>query len=199
MPGRALRRARRLSEFVTPAALEPRLKARTLTVNGVSKAYSMTGWRIGYAGGPRWLIDAMQVLQSQSTSNASSISQAATVAALEGGTAFMRDWLTTLAVRRDRVLQTIQRIDGLSCAVPDGAFYVFVNCKELLGRTTPQGRRIETDLDLANYLLDSTHVGTIHGSAFGTPGYLRIAYAVDSKTLDTACLRLEAAIAALTR
>jgi aspartate aminotransferase len=190
---------RYVPDFATPARLEPRLKDRTLTVNGVSKAYSMTGWRIGYAAGPRWLVDAMQVLQSQSTSNASSISQAAAVAALEGGTVFMHDWLATLAERRDRVLQTVRRIDGLSCATPDGAFYVFVNCKELLRSTTPSGQRLDSDVDVANYLLDAAHVGTIQGSAFGTPGYLRIAYAVDSKTLDEACQRMEKAFSALSR
>lgn len=188
---------RYVSEFVTPAALEPRLKSRTLTVNGVSKGYSMTGWRIGYAAGPQWLIDAMQVLQSQSTSNASSISQAAAVAALDGGTSFMTDWLDQLARRRDRVLQTIARIDGLHCASPEGAFYVFVSCTGLLGRTTPQGKRLDSDLDLAGYLLDSAHVGTVHGSAFGAPGYLRIAYAVDLQVLDEACRRIEKACAAL--
>jgi aspartate aminotransferase len=188
---------RYVPDFVTPAALEPRLKARTLTVNGVSKAYSMTGWRIGYAAGPQWLVDAMQVLQSQSTSNASSISQAAAVAALEGGTGFIQDWLAMLALRRDRVLQTIARIDGLSCAPPEGAFYVFANCTALLGKTTPEGLRLDSDLDIANYLLDTAHVGTVHGSAFGAPGYLRIAYAVDMAVLDEACRRIERSCAAL--
>ena len=188
---------RYVADFVTPAALEPRLKARTLTVNGVSKAYSMTGWRIGYAAGPQWLVEAMQVLQSQSTSNASSISQAAAVAALEGGTGFMQDWLALLGQRRDRVLQTLARIDGLDGAPPEGAFYVFANCTALLGKTTPQGQRLDSDLDLANYLLDTAHVGTVHGSAFGAPGYLRIAYAVDMAVLDDACRRIEQACAAL--
>ncbi|KAF1020003.1 MAG: Aspartate aminotransferase [Paracidovorax wautersii] len=190
---------RYVPDFATPAALEPALKARTLTVNGVSKAYSMTGWRIGYAGGPQWLIDAMQVLQSQSTSNASSISQAAAVAALEGDTDFIQPWLRMLAERRDRVLQTLSRIDGLHSAVPEGAFYVFANCTGLIGRATPQGHRLESDLDVANYLLDSAHVGTVHGSAFGAPGYLRIAYAVDPAVLDEACHRIEQACAALAR
>ncbi|MDO9405669.1 MAG: pyridoxal phosphate-dependent aminotransferase [Polaromonas sp.] len=188
---------RYVADFVTPASLEPHLKSRTLTVNGVSKAYSMTGWRIGYAGGPQWLIDAIQVLQSQSTSNASSISQAAAVAALDGGTGFIQDWIAQLAQRRDRVLQTLARIDGLHSASPEGAFYVFAGCAGLLGRTTPQGKRLNSDLDLANYLLDTAHVGTVHGSAFGAPGYVRIAYAVDPQVLDEACRRLEKACAAL--
>ncbi len=139
----------------------------------------------------------MQVLQSQSTSNACSISQAATVAALEGGTDFIQDWLAILGQRRDRVLQTISRIDGLSSNIPEGAFYVFVNCTAMLGRTTIQGQRIENDLDFANYLLDAAHVGTVHGSAFGAPGYLRIAYAVDMAMLNEACRRIEEACAAL--
>lgn len=182
---------RYVADFATPASLEPRLKDRTLTINGVSKAYSMTGWRIGDAAAPQWLIDAMQVLQSQSTSNASSISQAAAVAALDGGTAFIQDWLVQLGERHDRVLQTLDRIDGLHSASPEGAFYVFASC------AGPLGRRLETDLDVANYLLDGAHVGTVHGSAFGAPGYVRIAYAVDMTVLDEACRRIEAACAAL--
>jgi len=188
---------RYVTEFVTPAALEPALKDRTLTVNGVSKAYSMTGWRIGYAAGPKWLIDAMQVLQSQSTSNASSISQAAAVAALEGEINFIGEWLELLVQRRDRLMRTIARIDGLDSATPEGAFYVFANCSALLGRTTPQGAHLKSDLDVANYLLDTAHVGTVHGSAFGAPGYLRIAYAVDLQVLEEACDRIEKACAAL--
>lgn len=183
--------------FPTPAQVEPRLKARTLTVNGLSKAFSMTGWRIGYAGGPQWLIEAMQVLQSQSTSNPCSISQAAAVAALDGGTGFIDDWVARLAQRRDRVLETLGRIDGLHCAVPEGAFYLFVNCQGLYGRRTPEGKPIHSDLDLAGYWLEAAKVGTVHGSAFGAPGYLRIAYAVDDRLLDDACQRLEAACAQL--
>ncbi|QHI99457.1 aminotransferase class I/II-fold pyridoxal phosphate-dependent enzyme [Xylophilus rhododendri] len=184
--------------FSTPAAQEPALKERTLTVNGVSKAYSMTGWRIGYAAGPRWLVDAMQVLQSQSTSNACSISQAAAVAALQGGTGFIEDWVLLLAQRRDRLLQTVARIEGMHCALPEGAFYLFANCQGLLGRSTPDSTILRTDLDLAAYLLDAAHVGTVHGSAFGTPGYLRLAYAVDMPVLEDACRRIERACAALT-
>jgi aspartate aminotransferase len=183
--------------FATPAQVEPRLQVRTLTVNGLSKAFSMTGWRIGYAGGPQWLIEAMQVLQSQSTSNPSSISQAAAVAALEGGTRFINDWMARLAQRRDRVLETLGRIDGLHCAMPEGAFYLFVNCQGLYGRRTPQGKTLQNDLDLATYWLEAARVGTVHGSAFGAPGYLRIAYAVDDRLLDDACRRLEAACAQL--
>lgn len=183
--------------FFTPAQVEPLLWSRTLTVNGLSKAFSMTGWRIGYAGGPKWLIDALQVLQSQSTSNASSISQAAAVAALDGGTAFIEQWISRLAGRRDQVLASVGRIDGLECATPDGAFYLFVNCQGMYGKKTPDGKLIANDFEFASYLLEAAKVGTVHGSAFGAPGYLRIAYAVDDGVLTDACQRLEQACAQL--
>ncbi len=183
--------------FFTPAHVEPLLLPRTLTVNGLSKAFSMTGWRIGYAGGPKWLIDALQVLQSQSTSNPSSISQAAAIAALDGGTAFINDWIGRLAERRDRVLASIRRIAGLECAMPQGAFYLFVNCQGMYGKQSTDGKLIADDFDFASYLLEAAKVGTVHGSAFGAPGYLRIAYAVDDKALDDACQRLEQACAQL--
>ncbi|MDF2998141.1 MAG: class and aminotransferase [Xanthobacteraceae bacterium] len=184
-------------EFATPAAIEPRLAERTLTINGLSKGYSMTGWRIGYAGGPAWLVGAMQVLQSQSTSNPSTISQRAAIAALEGGLAFMTGWLETLRERRGIVLDAIARIDGLSSDVPEGAFYVFSDCRAMIGAKTPDGRVIANDLDFATYLLEAAHVGVVHGSAFGTPGYIRIAYAVDTDTLRAACRRIEDACRAL--
>jgi aspartate aminotransferase len=183
--------------FFTPAQVEPLLLPRTLTVNGLSKAFSMTGWRIGYAGGPKWLIDALQVLQSQSTSNASSISQAAAVAALDGGTAFIEQWISRLAGRRDQVLASVGRIDGLECAMPEGAFYLFVNCQGMYGKKTPGGKLITNDFEFASYLLEAAKVGTVHGSAFGAPGYLRIAYAVDDGVLSDACQRLEQACAQL--
>ena len=183
--------------FFTPAQVEPGLLSRTLTVNGLSKAFSMTGWRIGYAGGPKWLIDALQVLQSQSTSNASSISQAAAVQALDGGTGFIDAWISRLAVRRDRVLATVGRIAGLTCAMPEGAFYLFVNCQGMYGKETPDGQIIADDFQFATYLLGAAKVGTVHGSAFGAPGYLRIAYAVDDAVLEDACERLEKVCAQL--
>jgi aspartate aminotransferase len=183
--------------FFTPAQVEPLLLPRTLTVNGLSKAFSMTGWRIGYAGGPKWLIDALQVLQSQSTSNASSISQAAAIAALDGGTGFINDWISRLAGRRDRVLASVGRIAGLECAMPEGAFYLFVNCQGMYGKKTPDGKLITNDFEFASYLLDAAKVGTVHGSAFGAAGYLRIAYAVDDEVLDDACQRLEQVCAQL--
>ncbi|MEW6340807.1 MAG: aminotransferase class I/II-fold pyridoxal phosphate-dependent enzyme [Paraburkholderia sp.] len=184
--------------FATPVQIEPRLRERTLTVNGVSKGYSMTGWRIGYAGGPAWLIHAMQTLQSQSTSNPSTISQAAAVAALRGGIGFMTDWLATLRASRDLVLATIGRCDGLRCDVAEGAFYAFVDCSGLIGATMPSGTLLHDDLDFANYLLETAHVGVVHGGAFGVEHHVRIAYAVPMATLEDACRRIEAACAALT-
>jgi aspartate aminotransferase len=184
--------------FYTPVQVEPRLRERTLTVNGVSKVYSMTGWRIGYAGGPAWLIRAMQTLQSQSTSNPSTISQAATLAALEGGTEFLVEWIAELRTCRDLVLETVARCPGLRCDAPDGAFYAFVDCSGAIGMATPAGGIIATDLDFANYLLETAHVGVVHGSAFGVEHHVRIAYAVPMPTLRDACRRIEAACAALT-
>lgn len=176
--------------FATLAEVEPRLKERILTVNGVSKGYSMTGWRLGYAGGPAWLISAMQILQSQSTSNPSSISQAATVAALEQGNAFIAEWIDILTHRRTLIMNCVNGIDGLSAETPPGAFYVFVNCQGMSGKTTPSGDILRTDEDFAAYLLKSGHVATLQGSAFGAPGYLRIAYAIDDNRLQEACERI---------
>ena len=183
--------------FSTLAQVAPELADRTLTVNGVSKSHAMTGWRLGYAAGPEWLIAAMQTLQSQSTSNPSSISQAAAVVALNQPADFLPGWLSVLDKHRQRVLQLASETDGLSASAPQGAFYLFVNCRELLGRRTPQGEVISDDLALASWLLSEAQVAVIHGSAFGTPGYLRIAYAVDSAVLETACQRLSQAISRL--
>ncbi|WP_102960094.1 pyridoxal phosphate-dependent aminotransferase [Mangrovicella endophytica] len=185
--------------FATPAATAPALLARTLTVNGVSKGYSMTGWRIGYAGGPAWLVSAMEILQSQSTSNPSTISQAAAIAALEGGTGFMTVWLETLRERCAIVMAAIEATEGLEAAQPDGAFYVFADCRGLIGRITPGGQSLANDLDVASFLLEDAHVGLVHGSAFGMPGYLRIAYAVDTEMLRDACRRISASCAKLER
>lgn len=179
--------------FATFAEVAPQLASRTLTVNGVSKSHAMTGWRLGYAGGPQWLISAMQILQSQSTSNPSSISQAAAVAALNQPADFFADWLQTLDKRRQRVLAMIAATDGLSANTPEGAFYIFANCQQLIGRVTPEGETLESDKALANWLLAHTQVAVLHGSAFGTPGYLRIAYAVEDGLLESACQRIEKA------
>ncbi|MBN9047093.1 MAG: pyridoxal phosphate-dependent aminotransferase [Rhizobiales bacterium] len=180
--------------FIAPAAAMPRLSERVLTVNGVSKGYSMTGWRLGYAGGPEWLIRAMDVLQSQSTSNPSTIAQAATIAALDGGLSFLDDWKETLLSRRACVLSAIAAIPGLSALPTPGAFYVFADCSGLFGRKTPEDAVLSSDLDVAGYLLESAHVGMVHGSAFGMPGHLRIAYAIDDGRLAEALSRVAAAL-----
>ena len=174
--------------FVTLASVAPDLKERTLTVNGVSKCFSMTGWRVGYAGGPLWLIKALETLQSQSTSNASSISQAATVAALDGPMDFIQEWNTRLKLRRDTVLSAIAATNGiLSAKTPSAAFYVYASCAGAIGKRTPDGTEIGSDVDMAKFLLNSAGVAMIAGAAFGLSPYLRIAYAVDDADLTSAC------------
>ncbi|MEB6444225.1 pyridoxal phosphate-dependent aminotransferase [Klebsiella variicola] len=183
--------------FTTFAQAAPQMVSRTLTVNGVSKSHAMTGWRLGYAGGPQWLIAAMQILQSQSTSNPSSISQAAAVAALNHSANFFDGWLNVLDKRRQQVLGMIAATDGLSATAPQGAFYVFANCQALMGRMTPSGEILRNDSALANWLLEQTQVAVLHGSAFGMPGYLRIAYAIEDGLLTQACQRIAGACAQL--
>ncbi len=184
-------------KFVTPAALEPALKSRTLTVNGVSKAYAMTGWRIGYAGGPRELIKAMAVVQSQATSCPSSISQAASVAALNGAQDFLKERTESFQHRRDLVVSALNAIDGLDCRTPEGAFYTFSGCAGMLGKTTPGGKRVETDTDFCAYLLDDVHVAVVPGSAFGLSPFFRISYATSEAELSEALERIAKACAAL--
>ena len=153
--------------FVTPAQVEPALKARTLTVNGVSKAYCMTGWRIGYGAGPTHLIKAMAKLQGQSISNPSSVSQAAAVEALSRPQDFIARNNEAFKVRRDLVVSMLNQATGLSCPTPEGAFYVYPSCAGCIGKTTPGGKRIENDLDFATELLDAEGVAVVHGEAFG--------------------------------
>jgi len=183
--------------FVTPAQLEPRLKDRTLTVNGVSKAYAMTGWRIGYAGGPRDLIKAMAVVQSQATSCPSSVSQAASVAALTGPQEFLKERTASFQRRRDLVVHGLNAIDGLDCRVPEGAFYTFSGCAGMLGKVTPSGKTIETDTDFCAYLLDDAHVAVVPGSAFGLSPFFRISYATSEAELKEALMRIADACARL--
>ncbi|KSV93532.1 MULTISPECIES: pyridoxal phosphate-dependent aminotransferase [unclassified Sinorhizobium] len=183
--------------FVTPAQLEPRLKDRTLTVNGVSKAYAMTGWRIGYAGGPRDLIKAMAVVQSQATSCPSSVSQAASVAALTGPQEFLMERTASFQRRRDLVVHGLNAIDGLDCRVPEGAFYTFSGCAGMLGKVTPSGKTIETDTDFCAYLLDDAHVAVVPGSAFGLSPFFRISYATSEAELKEALKRIADACARL--
>jgi len=177
-------------EFVTPAAVEPRLRNRTLTVNGVSKAYAMTGWRIGYAGGPKALVRAMAVIQSQATSCPCSVSQAAAIEALNGPQDFLRVRQESFRKRRDLVVAALNAIPGLACRTPEGAFYTFAGCAGLIGRATPAGRRIGTDSDFTDYLLEEAHVAVVPGQAFGLSPYFRISYATSEAELEAALARI---------
>ncbi len=184
-------------DFVTPVALEHRLKERTLTINGVSKAYAMTGWRIGYAGGPKPLIKAMAVIQSQATSCPSSVSQAAAVEALNGPQTFLKERQESFQRRRDLVVRRLNEIDGLECRTPEGAFYTFSGCAGVLGKTTPKGKTIEADHDFTDYLLEDAHVAVVPGSAFGLSPFFRISYATSHAELVEALDRIERACKAL--
>jgi aspartate aminotransferase len=176
--------------FATPVQVEPALKDRTLTVNGVSKAYAMTGWRIGYAGGPRELIRAMGVIQSQSTSNPSSVGQAAAVAALTGDLSFLPGRNAVYRERRDLVVDALNRAPGLRCHRPEGAFYVYPSCAGAIGRRTAMGATIETSADFAARLLEDEGVAVVHGTAFGMDPYFRISYATGTALLEEACARI---------
>ena len=178
-------------QFTTIAQVSPALYDRTLTMNGVSKAYSMTGWRIGYAGGPKELIAAMGALQSQSTSNPSSISQAAAVEALNGPQGFLKDWRADFSRRRDLIVGMLNQATGLTCPTPEGAFYVFPSCAALIGKTTPKGKLIANDEDFAGALLDAEGVAVVHGSAFGLAPHFRISYATSTEELTEAGNRIQ--------
>jgi aspartate aminotransferase len=177
--------------FTTPAAVEPRLKARTLTLNGVSKAYSMTGWRIGYGGAPEPLIKAIATLQSQSTSNPCSISQWAAVEALKGPQGFLKDWVASFQERRDLVVSMLNQATGLSCPKPEGAFYVYPSCAGTIGKSTQAGKQIGNDEDFAAALLEDEGVAVVHGGAFGLSPFFRISYATGIKSLEEACRRIQ--------
>ncbi len=185
--------------FHTIAQVEPRLRDRTLTMNGVSKAYAMTGWRIGFGTGPDWLIDAMEKLQGQQTSGASTISQHAALAALNGPQDFIAQSRTAFKRRRDVVVDAINQSPGLHAQIPQGAFYVFASCEALLGKTTPTGTQLNTDEDVVNALLDEANVATVHGSAFGLGRYFRIAYALDDESLSQACHAIQGFCQSLSR
>ncbi|MEX5502197.1 pyridoxal phosphate-dependent aminotransferase [Pseudomonas putida] len=174
-------------DFLTLAQVEPRLAARTLTMNGVSKAYAMTGWRIGFATGPRWLLEAMEKLQGQQTSGACSISQHATIAALDGPKDFIAHSRAVFQRRRDFMVDLLNQAPGISCEVPGGAFYAFADCSGLIGKRSPAGRELVNDEAVALALLEEANVAVVQGSAFGLPGYLRIAYALDDESLRAAC------------
>ncbi|MEP4031809.1 pyridoxal phosphate-dependent aminotransferase [Roseibium polysiphoniae] len=178
-------------EFTTPAQVEPSLYERTLTVNGVSKAYAMTGWRIGYAGGPAELIKAMAKVQSQSTSNPSSIAQWAAVEALNGRQDFIPKNNEVFKGRRDLVVSMLNQANGLSCPNPEGAFYVFPSCAGTIGKTAPSGKVIGTDEDFVTELLETEGVAVVHGSAFGLGPNFRISYATSTEALEEACTRIQ--------
>ncbi|MGB0843148.1 MAG: pyridoxal phosphate-dependent aminotransferase [Alphaproteobacteria bacterium] len=184
-------------DFKTIAEVAPEMYERTLTMNGVSKAYSMTGWRIGYAAGPAPLIKAMAKIQGQSTSNPSSVSQAAAVEALNGTQDFIPQNQELFQGRRDLVVDLLNQCDGLTCRVPEGAFYVYPSCAGVIGKTTPKGKKIEGDGDFVAYLLEDHLVAAVQGEAFGLSPYFRISYATSSEALTEACGRIKAACAAL--
>ncbi|MGA3951583.1 pyridoxal phosphate-dependent aminotransferase [Ralstonia nicotianae] len=179
------------ARFHTLAQVEPRLQSRVLTMNGVSKAYAMTGWRIGFGTGPRWLLEAMETLQGQQTSGACSISQHAAVAALRGPQDFIGASRAAFERRRDLVVGMINAVPGMRCETPAGAFYAFASCDGLIGKTTLDGTLLRSDEDVSNALLDERGIGVVPGSAFGLGPYLRIAYAIDDTALRTACTAID--------
>ncbi|WP_455478151.1 pyridoxal phosphate-dependent aminotransferase [Bartonella sp. B10] len=177
--------------FVTPAQIEPKLYNRTLTMNGVSKAYAMTGWRIGYAGGPQDLIHAMDVIQGQQTSGTSAISQWAAVEALNGPQDFIVRNRNIFQARRNLVVSMLNQAPGINCPTPEGAFYVYPSCAEIIGKKTPEGKIIANDEDFVISLLEAESVAVVHGSAFGLGSTFRISYATSEKLLEEACLRIQ--------
>ncbi|HEV8680675.1 MAG TPA: pyridoxal phosphate-dependent aminotransferase [Stellaceae bacterium] len=184
-------------QYRTIAQVEPLLYERTLTVNGVSKAYCMTGWRIGYGGGPTHLIKAMGAIQSNSTANPCSISQAAAIEALTGPQDFIPKHALRFQERRDLVVGLLNRVPGLFCPRPEGAFYVYPSCAGLIGKKTPDGKRIEDDEAFVRYLLEAEGVAVVHGAAFGLAPHFRISYATSNEELREACTRIERACRAL--
>ena len=183
--------------FVALAKAVPELYERTLTMNGVSKAYAMTGWRIGFAGGPAPLIKAMTKIQSQSTSNPSSVSQAAAVEALNGPQDYIAERNEVFCARRDLVVSMLNQARGLDCPKPEGAFYVYPSCAGVIGKTTPDGVNIQSSEDFASYILESEGVAVVHGAAFGLDPHFRISYATSTELLEDACARIQRACAAL--
>ena len=177
--------------FATIAEVEPALLPRTLTMNGVSKSHAMTGWRIGYCTGPRVLLGAMNKLQSQSTTNPSSISQWAAVEALNGPQGFLKEWRQIFQGRRDLVVKGLNANTGLDCLTPEGAFYVFPSVQRLLGRTSGSGVKLNTDEDVVLALLAETGVALVHGTAFGLPGHMRLSYAAATSQLEDAVSRIQ--------
>ncbi len=184
-------------QFATPAQVEPQLYDRTLTMNGVSKAYAMTGWRIGYCAGPTELIGAMRKIQSQSTSNPTSISQYASVEALNGPQDFIAERNAVFKSRRDLVVDMLNAAQGIDCLTPEGAFYVYPSCAGCIGKTTPNGTHISSDEDFATALLEAEGVAVVHGAAFGLSPFFRISYATSDENLKEACSRIQRFTASL--
>jgi aspartate aminotransferase len=178
-------------EYWTIAQVEPQLYERTLTMNGVSKAYAMTGWRIGYAAGPEPLINAMRKVMSQSTSNPASISQWAAVEAQNGTQDFIKPNAKLFEQRRDLVVSMLNQATGLRCPTPEGAFYVYPSCEGLIGKTAPSGKVIASDADFASELLEAEGVAVVHGGAFGLSPFFRISYATANSVLEDACQRIQ--------
>ncbi len=183
--------------FCTIAEVEPRLKQRTLTVNGASKTYAMTGWRIGFCGGPKALIAAMENVQGQSTNGVSTVGQAAAIAALDGPQDYIKERAAIYRTRRDLVVEMLNAAPGISCHKPKGAFYVFPNIAGCLGRVSAGGRRIDCDTDFVTALLEEHHVATVQGAAYGMSPYIRVSYATDTETLREGCARIQAFCAGL--
>lgn len=183
----------------TPHLLQvaPQLRDRTLVVNGVSKTYAMTGWRIGYVAGLRPYIQALDTLLSQSTGNCCAISQAAAAAALNGDQSFIAESVAIYKQRRDRTVAALNAISGISCRTPEGAFYLYVNCAGLMGRTTPAGQVLQADTDVVMYLLESEGVAVVAGSAYGLSPYFRMSIATSIEVLEEGCRRIARAVAAL--
>ncbi|MDA9748927.1 pyridoxal phosphate-dependent aminotransferase [Pelagibacteraceae bacterium] len=177
-------------EFHTLASIEPSLKNRCLTLNGVSKSYCMTGWRLGYCGASKEIIAAMNKIQSQSTTSTSSITMAASVEAISGPQDFILDHNKKFIKRRDLVVSKLNEIDGITCSKPDGAFYVYPNCHGILGKITPNGKKISSDEDFMTFLLEDQGVAGVHGSAFGLSPYFRLSYATSDDILEDACNRI---------
>ncbi len=184
-------------KFCTPAEVEPELYSRTLTVNGMSKAFCMTGWRIGYAAGPENLITAIRKIQSQSTSNPCSISQAASVVALNGPMDFLTKNNEVFKQRRDLVCSMLNQAAGITCPTPDGAFYVYPSCAGLIGKKTPDGKVLKSDEDVVTYFLETEGIAAVHGAAFGLSPHFRISYATSTEALEDACQRIQRACTAL--
>ncbi|MFM0201844.1 pyridoxal phosphate-dependent aminotransferase [Paraburkholderia fungorum] len=180
-------------QFSTIASAAPELRERVLTVNGMSKAYSMTGWRIGFAGGPKPLIEAMATVQSQSTSNPCSVSQAAAQAGLDSPMDFIKERNDAFQRRRDTALEKLNAIDGIRCRRPEGAFYLFPSCEGLVGRATPEGKVLQNDVDLCDYLFDYGRVAVVPGIAFGTSGHFRISFSTSDERLALGCDRIRQA------